>query len=68
LAQAVMGSIGSNTISTSGRTTTSQTMATAPLEMAFQLVSPYPEAKTMQRKAKLTDYVGKPVIIHLYTS
>jgi len=41
---------------------------TEPPSMAFQLVSPHPEAKPLQKKARLADYKGKPTVMHLYTS
>jgi len=39
-----------------------------PPEVSFELVSAYPEAKPLQKKMSLSDYKGKPTVIHLYTS
>jgi len=43
-------------------------MVGAAPQVSFELVSPYPEAKPLQQKAALSDYRGKPTVIHLYTS
>jgi len=42
-------------------------MVAEPPELAFQLVSPYPDPKPLQQKAPLQAYRGKPVVLHLYT-
>jgi len=35
--------------------------------LAFQLMSPYPQARPLPQKMALADYRGKPTVLHLYT-
>jgi len=39
-----------------------------PPQMAFQLMSSYPEASPLKKRVTLEAYKGKPVVVHLYTS